>query len=154
VIGITTLRPSAKDVVGIGFALSSSDLIRILRNFYPKENVLAANVGAQTESAQKSGAKNSDETSLAKEKTGESTSDSAATIEVGTVDILEPQGAMVRVDGYTRGYAPLSLQLSAKLHRVVVIPPDGSTWQLHLVAVVANSRVSIDTPLALRPPAN
>jgi serine protease Do len=154
VIGITTLRPSAKDIVGIGFALSSSDLIRILKNFYPEENVLAANFRSQTDSTEKSEPKKSGETPLAKEKPGKPESKSPATIGVGIVDILDPQGAMVRVDGYTRGYAPLSLQLSAKLHRVIVIPPNGGTWQLHLVTVVANSRVSVDTPPALRQPPN
>src|SRR5215475_1735087 len=51
VIGITTLRPAAKDIVGIGFALSSSDLIDILRNFYPSTSVLAENVAAQASSS-------------------------------------------------------------------------------------------------------
>ena len=46
VIGITTSRPAAKDVVGIGFALSSSNLIRILKDFYPAENVVAQTLAA------------------------------------------------------------------------------------------------------------
>jgi serine protease Do len=153
VVGITTLRPSAKDVVGIGFALSSSDLIRVLRNFYPQENVVATGFRSRGDSLEESESKSSGETPLAKEKTDKAKSDPAASDEVGIVDILEPHGAMVRVDGYARGYAPLSLQLTAKLHRVVVIPADGSTWQLHLVTVVANSHVLIETPPALRPPA-
>jgi S1-C subfamily serine protease len=152
VIGITTSRPTAKDVTGIGFALSSSELIRILRNFYPKENVLAGNFTPPMDSARKPGQSKQGETVLAKENDGKAKSDSAPTpTEVGVVDILGPPGSMIRVDGLTRGYAPLSLKLTAKLHTILVILPSGE-WQPHLVTVTANSRVSIDTPPTLRRP--
>ena len=59
---------------------------------------------------------------------------------------------MVRVDGRTRGYAPLSLKLSAELHTILVIPPDNGVWQTHLIRVIANSHVSVDSPPALRLP--
>lgn len=153
-IGITTSKPTPKNVSGIGFALSSSDLIRILTNFYPIENVLTENLGAQSDSPGKSEPKKSRETPLAKNKPGDAKSDSGASVGVGTVDVLEPRGAMVRVDGQTRGYTPLSLQLSAKIHTVVVIPPDGGTWQIHFLTVIADSRVSVNTPPALHPPSD
>ena len=154
VIGITTSRPVGKDVNGIGFALSSSELIRILRNFYPEQNMPTEKLAAQSTSAEKKEPQKSTETPLAKEQPSKPKSDTATTAGFGTVDILEPHGAMVRVDGYTRGYVPLSLKLSAKLHIITVIPPDGSGWQPHLVTVIANSHVSIDTPPALRQPPN
>jgi S1-C subfamily serine protease len=153
-IGITTSRPTPKDVSGIGFALSSSDLIRILQNFYLKENFLTERFETQSDSTEKSEPKKSPETPLTKDKPRKLKSDSAASAGIGTVDILEPRGAMVRVDGHTRGYTPLSLQLSAERHLVVVIPADGGTWQIHFVSVIAESRVSVDTPPALRQPLN
>ena len=152
VIGITTLRPSAKDVVGIGFALSSSDLIKILRNFYPKENVLTQNLAAQATPSRTEPEKPT-ESPLAKNEASNRKPSTPKT-DFGFVDIVGPPGAVVRVDGLTRGYAPLSLKLSARLHTVLVIPAEGGVWEPHFVTVIADSRVSIDTPPALRQPPN
>ena len=152
VIGITTSRPVSKDTNGIGFALSATELIRILRNFYPEQQTTTEKLAAQSNSAEKNEPQKSPETPMSKDKPSKPKPDSSTTLGFGTVDILEPRSAMVRVDGSTRGYAPLSLNLSAKLHIVTVIPPDGGAWQLHFVTVVANSHVSVDTPLALRQP--
>jgi serine protease Do len=150
VIGIATSKPTAKEITGIGFALSSSDLIRVLRNFYPKENVVTENLAAQAETP-KNETEKSGQAPLAKEKT-EKPQDTTSTIGVGTVDISEPKGSMVRVDGHTRGYVPLSLQLSATRHLILVMPPNNGTWQIHFVTVIANSHVSVDIPPALREP--
>jgi hypothetical protein len=35
VIGINTLRLNEKDTAGVGFALSASELIAVLREYYP-----------------------------------------------------------------------------------------------------------------------
>ena len=150
VIGIATSKPTAKEITGIGFALSSSDLIRVLRNFYPKENVVTENLAAQAETS-KNETEKPGQAPLAKEKT-EKPKDTTSTIGVGTVDISEPKGGMVRVDGHTRGYVPLSLQLSATRHLILVMPPNNGTWQIHFVTVIANSHVSVDIPPALREP--
>ena len=40
VIGITTSKPSAANTTGIGFALCVSELVQILRKFYPDQNVI------------------------------------------------------------------------------------------------------------------
>jgi S1-C subfamily serine protease len=42
VIGINTLRLNKKNVTGIGFALSASDLLNVLEQFYPKPKPTAA----------------------------------------------------------------------------------------------------------------
>src|SRR3984957_15551550 len=68
VIGIATSKPTAKEITGIGFALSSSDLIRVLRNFYPKENVVTENLAAQAETS-KNETEKPGQAPLAKEKT-------------------------------------------------------------------------------------
>ena len=44
VIGINTLRLNKKDATGVGFALSASDLIAVLREYYPDE---APDAGAE-----------------------------------------------------------------------------------------------------------
>jgi S1-C subfamily serine protease len=152
VVGIATSRPTAKDVTGIGFALGSSELIRILKNFYPKENVLEGSFAGRADSARKPEQSKQGETPLAMETDGKFRRDSAPMpTEVGVVDILGPPGSMIRVDGLTRGYAPLSLKLTAKLHTILVILPSGE-WQPHLVTITADSHVSIDTSPALRQP--
>ena len=46
VVGIATSRPAGGNTTGIGFALSASDLMRVLRNFYPQENVLTEKLAA------------------------------------------------------------------------------------------------------------
>jgi len=38
VIGINTLRLNKKDAAGVGFALSATDLIAVLREYYPDAN--------------------------------------------------------------------------------------------------------------------
>jgi hypothetical protein len=157
VVGITTLKPAAKDLTGIGFALSSSDLVRILRNFYPNQSELAESSTAQSESASKRGPGTRHETALANEKPAKPDSDlldappKVAAIEFGIVEVLGPPDSMVRVDGKTVGYTPLTLRLTVTAHAVVVFPP-GAVAQPHLVHVVANSRVTLDTPSALRNP--
>src|SRR5580692_8485708 len=46
VVGIATSRPAGGNTTGIGFALSASDLMRVLHNFYPQENVLTEKLSA------------------------------------------------------------------------------------------------------------
>src|SRR5579872_3850326 len=46
VVGIATSRPAGGNTTGIGFALSASDLMRVLRNLYPGENVLTEKLSA------------------------------------------------------------------------------------------------------------
>jgi serine protease Do len=157
VIGITTLRPAAKDVVGIGFALSSSELIRVLRNFYPEEDALTEKPAAQTDSARESNPDKPDkqkETPLAKEKSGKSEAKPPRATdprEVGVVDVAGPAGSGILVDGKRVGYTPALLTLKAGWHRIVVMVPQGA-WPIHRINVVANSRVSIDTPASFRQP--
>ena len=46
VVGIATSRPAGGNTTGIGFALSASDLMRVLHNFYPQENMLTEKLSA------------------------------------------------------------------------------------------------------------
>jgi S1-C subfamily serine protease len=46
VVGIATSRPAGGNTTGIGFALSASDLMRVLRNFYPQEKLLTEKLAA------------------------------------------------------------------------------------------------------------
>jgi serine protease Do len=154
VVGITTLKPAAKDLTGIGFALSSSDLIRVIRIFYPSENVLAESFTEESELADKHEPEKQRGTPLGSENTAKPESGpppKPAQSAYGIVDVVGPVDSLVRVDGKTVGYTPLKLNLTAKLHTIVVFPP-GAVAQPHLVHVVANSHVSLDTPQALREP--
>src|SRR5580698_4945345 len=129
VIGITTSRPAAKDVVGIGFALSSSNLIRILRDFYPTENVVAQKLAAPEEAA---GGRpilltaRSSEADPGRADGSASSADARSRAIAGTVNVRGPAGSRIELDEVVVGGVPASFRLPAGVHKVVVILPNGA----------------------------
>ena len=108
VIGITTARalagPAASNgapspLAGIGFALSSQDMLRILRRFYPGAGI--------------------EELSAPAEPPGE------GSVHVSS----EPDGAEIQVDGKFVGTAPSTLRLSAGPHQIEVRAHGRRAWQ-------------------------
>ena len=108
VIGITTARAvsgpvasggAATPLEGIGFALSSADMLRILRRFYPDAGVEKLSVPA--------------------ELPGE------GTVHV----LSEPDGAEIHVDGKFVGSAPSTLRLAAGPHQIEVRAAGRKPWQ-------------------------
>ena len=103
VIGINTQKLALKNVSGIGFALSASDLLKVLRRFYP----------AATSRAEKPPAPSPSMETL--------TSPSpAAEPPSGTLVFKEPEGAEISVDGTDVGYIPATLKLKAAKHIIVL----------------------------------
>jgi S1-C subfamily serine protease len=108
VIGITTARaltgPTASGgagapLEGIGFALSSADMLRILRRFYPDAGIERLSAPA--------------------EAPGE------GTVHV----LSDPDGAEILVDGKFVGTAPSMLRLAAGPHQIEVRAKGRKTWQ-------------------------
>lgn len=121
VIGINTARavapPAGAPVAGIGFALSSADMLRVLRRFYPAATVekLSALPGAESG--------------------------------LGTVRISsEPEGAEITVDGKFVGTTPSMLRLSAGAHEIALKAAGRQIWQRTL-DVLKDSEVSVKASL-------
>ena len=104
VIGINTARavasPAGAPLSGIGFALSSADILRVLRRFYPAGAVERLSAPAETPPG------------------------------AGTVHITsEPAGAEISVDGNFVGDTPSTLRLSAGPHAIEVKTPGRQPWR-------------------------
>lgn len=130
VIGINTLKLVRKDVTGIGFALSASDLIEVLHRFYPSSvparEPLAAPVGKKPATAPA--------TAAAPAPAPENV--------FGTVRVNAPEGAEITVDGRPMGGTPATLKLKAGLHRIVVNDHQHADW-IRLIFVLGDSDVTL-----------
>ena len=146
VIGITTSKSSAANTTGIGFALCVSDLVRILRKFYPDQNVMTDQLATPKSSEV------TPPTSLSPDGPAEKAPDAVPLPQAasGTVDINEPLNSEIWIDGKKRGYAPATFQLSSgRKHFFAVFPTKGAA-QMQYLFVVPNSRVTLEPPSALR----
>jgi S1-C subfamily serine protease len=139
VIGINTQKLIKKNVTGIGFALSSSDLLEVLHRFYPSvvlPSQLTALAGVLPASS---------ENELSAEPSN--TSSSSAPDGVGTVTITsEPDGAEIFVDEKFHGNTPATLKLSAGAHAIVLKFPGRADWRRTL-EVLKSSKVSLKAAL-------
>jgi len=104
VIGINTARavaaPAGAPIAGIGFALSSADMLKVLRRFYPATSLekLSAQPGPEPGS--------------------------------GTVRITsEPDGAEITVDGKFVGSTPSTLRLAAGPHDIELKAAGRQNWR-------------------------
>ncbi|MBS1810656.1 MAG: trypsin-like peptidase domain-containing protein [Acidobacteria bacterium] len=116
VIGINTLSVPKKQ--GIFFAVSSRDLVNVLRQFYPD-----INVGAATS-----------ETSSSQSSVG------SDTVKVSVAST--PEGADIFVNGKFVGNTPSMLKLSPGLHKVTVKLNGYNNWERDLT-VTKDSDVNI-----------
>jgi serine protease Do len=123
VIGINTQKLIKKNVTGIGFALSASDLIEVLHKFYPTTVPLTEKLSAPVRTLESTPAASSDEG-------------------VGTILLQEPEGAQIWVDHRFVGNIPASLKLTAGTHLFVVKVRGHADW-MHFVAVMKDSQVTL-----------
>src|SRR3989475_6526442 len=139
VIGINTQKLIKKNVTGIGFALSSTDVLEVLHRFYPdlaafRPRAVAAPSQAATQ-----------EISDAVEAS--SSSPPVTPDGVGTVALTsEPDGAEIFVDDKFYGNTPATLRLPAGSHAIVLKFPGRADWQRTL-EVLKSSRVSLKATL-------
>lgn len=125
VIGINTQKLIKKNVTGIGFALSASDLLSVLRRFYPENAAAAlesrASKGTTTQLAL---------TALASGRPAAS------------VNIVGTEGAQIFVDDRPVGDVPSTIQLSPGRH-VLRITSAGHADVSRIVELSAGNNVTI-----------
>ena len=112
VIGLNTQKLVKKNVTGIGFALSASDLLAVLRRFYP--DVAPATITTSTESPAKPAS--SPESTVALACPAQPLSEGSGAVSITS----EPDGAEIYVDGKFHGNTPATLKLLAGTHTVVL----------------------------------
>jgi S1-C subfamily serine protease len=136
VIGINTQKLIKKNVTGIGFALSASDLLEVLRRFYP--GVALANHGA----TQAAGPVATAETSESLKTSSSSVPDAVGTVSVSS----EPDGAEIFVDEKFLGNAPAILKLSVGSHAILLKFPGHADWRRTL-EVLKSGKTSLKATL-------
>lgn len=155
VVGITTSKPPG-NTTGIGFALSASDLIRVLHNFYPKESVPPEGLatekdGAGTHSSPLSQEHSSNSGTASGDES--KTLSNASPVAYGTVDVRGEPGSKIEVDDVYVGDTPASLRLAEGSHKIAVNPLHGAR-QPQYIHVLAGSHASLEPPLGLQQPPN
>ncbi len=127
VVGITTQKVVKKNVNGIAFALSASDLLAVLQRFYPNNTATTETLSAPV-------------------SIGEPVSAPATDNGYGTVDLSGPEDAEVWVDRKFVGGMPARLNLSAGNHLIVVKVPGNADW-IRRMNVLKGSQVSLSPAL-------
>src|SRR6266478_4025862 len=139
VIGINTQKLIKKNVTGIGFALSSSDLLEVLHRFYP--NVASPSQGIVPSTIQPAA---SEGTASAEPS---NTSSTAPPEGLGTVAISsEPDSAEIFVDDKFYGNTPATLKLPAGSHAILLKFPGHADWHRTL-EVLKSSKLSLKAVL-------
>jgi S1-C subfamily serine protease len=123
VIGINTQKLVKKNVTGIGFALSATDLIEVLEKFYPSSVAVTQKLSAQPRVLDRPPAVSPEEG-------------------VGTVLLSKPEGAEIWVDHSFFGQIPSVLKLPAGTHLVVIKSRGFADW-IRFVKVTKDSEVSL-----------
>jgi len=126
VIGLNTLKLIKKNVTGIGFALSSADLLAVLRRFYPALSgpvVTTADSSGQPDSQNNSSAPSSGATVIS-ESTASFPAATSSPEGFGQLTITsEPDAAEIFVDGKFLGNTPATLKLPAGPHLFLLKSP-------------------------------
>jgi serine protease Do len=174
VIGINTQKLVKKNVTGIGFALSATDLLDVLHRFYPlvapvtsaekaKEQGTAPAAASRPESPTGGGGEvpvSSAETRVVSSNSPSMPEAAEATPEPATVSIRpgfgtititsDPDGAEIYVDEKFIGNAPAKLKLPAGSHRIVLKSRDHAAWKRSL-EVFKDSQVNLKVDLDQKP---
>ena len=117
-IGLSTLKLITKNVTGIGFALSSNDLVAVLRRFYP--DLAPAPTTTATTATELSHDLSTTEVSSPPSSPNALPLPSA-TDGFGVVTISsDPDAAEIYVDGKFVGDRPATLKLSTGQHTVLL----------------------------------
>jgi serine protease Do len=141
VIGINTQKLIKKNVTGIGFALSSSDVLEVLQRFYP-DVAMSSAPAVQVASP----AAASESTPLESSSSATITPDGVGTVTVSS----EPDGAEIFVDDKFHGNTPATLKLPAGSHVIVLKFPRRADWRRTL-EVLKSSKVSLKAALEPAP---
>jgi S1-C subfamily serine protease len=151
VIGINTQKLIKKDVTGIGFALSSSDLLEVLHRFYPNAIPLAEKLSAPANQRAAQPANQQLASDSTESAESSKTSSSYVPDAVGTVTVSsDPDGAEIFVDDKFLGNAPATLKLPAGSHAILLKFPGHTDWHRTL-EVLKSSKASLKAALEPSP---
>jgi S1-C subfamily serine protease len=123
VIGINTQKLVKENVSGIGFALSSSDLLDVLNRFYPNAVAHTEKLSAPARPA----------ASIASPPPVEA---------FGTVVLVKPEGAEIWIDNAFVGMVPATLRLTAERHQITMKIRGHADW-VRFVQVQKDSQVNL-----------
>jgi serine protease Do len=121
VIGINTFKIGRRNVNGIGFAISASDLLAVLLKYYPhpvwpgKEFLSSPDFGAEAKP-------------------------SSREQRFGIIEVRERKAAEVYVDGKFVGGTPATLQLAAGKSYIIVVKAPGRTDWTKEISILAGMR--------------
>jgi hypothetical protein len=119
VIGINSQKLVKKNITGISFALSASDLLEVLRRFYPLQAPSAGN--SANDSVSRAPAPSSLMTAPLP---------AGGVVSYGTVEIRsEPDGAEIYLDDQFLGSTPSMLRVSEGAHTVMLKLPGRADWR-------------------------
>jgi len=145
VVGVNTSKLIKKSVHGIGFALSSSDVLQVLHRFYP--DVVASKPQEIPEQEQGKSAAEEDSATVETSSTSSGpVPDGVGTILVSSV----PDGAEIFVDEKFHGNTPATLKLPTGSHAIVLRFPGRADWKRTL-EVLKSSKVTLRATLDRAP---
>ncbi len=154
VIGLNTLKLIKKNVTGIGFALSSADLLAVLRRFYPALSAPAFTVADSSSKVSDSPAapgSTSRETAVVSQSIDSFPTAAAPSEGFGQLTITSyPDAAEIFVDGKFVGNTPATLKLTAGSHSVLMKSPGRSDYSRTL-EVSKSSKLTLKALFDLEP---
>jgi len=147
VIGLNTLKVIRKNVTGIGYALSSSDLLNLLRRFYPVPAPTTAKTAVRPTETPSDAEEVYSPSSPVVLESSPSSSSPAVQLAVqegfGFLTITSDlESAEIYIDGKFHGNAPATLRLPAGSHCVLVKSP-GLPDYVRTIEIPKSSKLSI-----------
>jgi S1-C subfamily serine protease len=137
VIGINSQKLIKKNVTGIGFALSASDLLAVLHHFYPSAQPPNENVAASANAKLPSGA--------SMMNTGASMQSVPG---FGVTEITsDPNGAEIFLDDRFVGTSPATLRITEGTHTLLLKSAHHADWS-RSISILKDSSVTVKATLA------
>jgi S1-C subfamily serine protease len=136
VIGINSQELIKKNVTGIGFALSASDLLEVLHRFYPPSSKPPATPTVVTSSGLPPGASIMNTASVTQNASG-----------FGVAEITSnPDGAEIFLDDRFVGSSPATLRIPEGSHSLVLKSPQHTDWN-RSINILRDSTISVKAVL-------
>ena len=136
VIGINSQKLIKKNVTGIGFALSATDLLEVLHRFYPAPARLAESSASSAPAKLPSGASMLNTTSATQDASG-----------FGVVEITsDPDGAEIYLDDKFVGTTPATLHIPAGARILVLKSAQHADWY-RCINILRDSTVTVKAVL-------
>ena len=136
VIGINSQKLVKKNVTGIGFALSATDLLEVLHRFYPTAPVQSESAASASPSKLPHGSSLMSATSASQTPSG-----------FGVTEITsDPDGAEVFLDDKFVGTAPATLRIAEGPHTLVLKSTNHADWT-RSITILKDSKVTVKATL-------